>query len=120
MTRMVATEIESLLKDYGYHVIVREIIEDTLLGGKVRSSLLHAVNQKIQSILIVRIGNDGYTRIRFTIPIDNISMDTIALKLEEQNFNVDITENNIEVFKRVTIHELVDTLKHLLSTVLNY
>lgn len=120
MTRMVATEIESLLKDYGYHVIVREIIENTLLGDKVRSSLLHAVNQKIQSVLIVRIGNDGYTRIRFTIPINNISMDTTVLKLEEQNFDVDIIGNNIEVFKRVTIHELANTLKYLLSTILNH
>ena len=119
MTRMVASDIESLLKEYGYSITIKDITEDTLSGNTVRSSIVHAVNQKIQSVLIIRIRSDGSTRIRFTMPADKSLLDTIILRLEDHGFNVDIVEGSIDVIKRVTINELINTLKELLSIVSN-
>jgi len=119
MTRMVASDIESLLKEYGYSITIKDITEDTLSGNTVRSSIVHAVNQKIQSVLIIRIRSDGSTRIRFTMPADKSLLDTIILRLEDHGFNVDIVEGSIDVIKRVTINELINTLKELLSIASN-
>ncbi len=119
MTRMVASEIESLLKEHGYRITIKDITEDTLSGDRVRSSVLHAINQKIQSVLIIRIRSDGSTRIRFTMPADKSLLDTVIWRLEDHGFNVDIVEGSIDVIKRVTINELINTLKELLSIVSN-
>lgn len=119
MMRMVASEIESMLKEYGYSTTIKDIIEDTLSGDRVRLNIVHAINQKIQSVLIIRITSNGFTRIRFTMPADKSLLDTIIWRLEDHGFNVDIVENSIDAIKRVTINELIDTLKELLSIVSN-
>jgi len=119
MTRMVASDIKSLLKEYGYSITIKDITEDTLSGNRVGSIIVHAINQKIQSVLIIRIRSDGSTRIRFTMPADKSLLDTIILRLEDHGFNVDIVEGSIDVIKRVTINELINTLKELLSIASN-
>ncbi len=116
---MVASEIESLLKEYGYHITVRDIVENTLSGDRVRSRILHAINQKIRSVLIIRIRSDGSTRIRFTMPVDRSLLDTLIWRLEDQGFIVDIVEGNIDIIKRVNINDVISALKELLSIINN-
>jgi len=53
------------------------------------------------------------------MPADKSLLDTIIWRLEDHGFNVDIVENSIDAIKRVTINELIDTLKELLSIVSN-
>ena len=117
MTKMVASEIESLLRDYGYFLTVKDIVEDALSGDKVRSSILHAVNQHNNSVLIIRIRDDGFIRIRFTMPVRKGSLENIIWKLEDHGFSVDIIKDSIDIVKKVTSNDIIKSLKDLLAII---
>ncbi len=119
MRKMVASELVSILREYGYRVSVRDIVENTLSGGKSVSSIVHAVNEDIGSTLIVRIVNNGLSRIHLSLSGDKGFLERIMWSLEDHGFNADIYENTLNVVRRTSLKELVDMVKQILSIISN-